>query len=177
MRIKRRLLVELINEEMMNVSEANSGVDPKTGRSWSISPMTGEKHWGGPAGKDVPEQENATAAIDNARNQRDDGLSFEDFARLVIDQLNLYDEWLSNASAEDVVAELTGNSQGMTQEDEDLAALIDRQAREMAGDLSGPDWEPGPGYDASDIGESETSEGTPLTEMPASWQQILRNVL
>ena len=150
MRIKRRLLVELINEEMMNVSEANSGVDPKTGRSWSISPMTGEKHWGGIADEDVEEQENATAAIDNARNQRDDGLSFEDFARLVIDQLNLYDEWLGNKSVEDVVANLVGTG------------------------TNSDDWEPGPGRDASGIGESETNDGTPLNEMPASWQQILR---
>jgi len=94
-------------------------------------------------------------AISGAQtHMRTDGMSFQDFAGLIVDKLNLYDEWLSNESVEDVVAELTGDSQEMTPEDKELSALIDRQAREMAGDLSGPDWEPGPGYDASGIGDS-----------------------
>ena len=158
MKLSRRQMRQMIIEEMGRIAEANTGIGPK-GRHWAQSPMTGEKHWGGIADEDVEEQENATAAIDNARNQRDDGLSFEDFARLVIDQLNLYDEWLGNTSVEDVVANLVG------------------------GGTDSDDWEPDTGYAVLDaargyeLDESETDEGTPLTEMPASWQQILRNVL
>ena len=90
-------------------------------------------------------------AISGAQtHMRTDGMSFQDFAGLIVDKLNLYDEWLSNSSVEDVVANLAG------------------------GGTDSDDWEPGPGYDASGIDESETNEGTPLSEMPASWQQILR---
>ena len=51
------------------------------------------------------------AAISHAVSLRDDGLSFVDFSGLIVDKLNLYDEWLENKSVDEVVEELTGASQ------------------------------------------------------------------
>jgi hypothetical protein len=61
MKLTKKSLSALIKEEL-NLFEANQGVDPKTGRSWSISPTTGQKHWGNvedkPPGQDpiTPDQ-------------------------------------------------------------------------------------------------------------------------
>jgi len=56
----------------------------------------------------VGEMRSQEAISGTQTHMRTDGLSFEDFTGLIVDKLNLYDEWLYNQSVEDVVAELTG---------------------------------------------------------------------
>ena len=53
------------------------------------------------------EQTRSREAISHSASQRDDGLSFVDFTGLIVDKLNLYDEWLSNKSVDAVVEELS----------------------------------------------------------------------
>ena len=46
MKLSKNDLRRFIMKEM-RILEANQGISPKTGRAWSISSMTGQKHWGG----------------------------------------------------------------------------------------------------------------------------------
>jgi|TARA_Y100000310_G_scaffold491_1_gene605 hypothetical protein len=41
-------------------------------------------------------------AISHAASQREDGMSFKDFAGIIVDRLNLYDEWLDGEDPKDV---------------------------------------------------------------------------
>ena len=55
------------------------------------------------------EEKRSEAAISHAASQRKDGLSFVDFTGLIVDRLNLYDEWLANKSVDEIVSSLGGN--------------------------------------------------------------------
>ena len=105
------------------------------------------------------EEMRSQEAISGAQtHMRKDGMSFQDFAGLIVDKLNLYDEWLSNSSVEDVVANLSDDGQSLTAWDAHVSEFGEPTEDEMSGGG----------------GLSETNDGTPLNEMPASWQQILR---
>jgi hypothetical protein len=89
MRITKKTLRTIIKEELSNLHSGDF-------REWE------EFHEG-------RDQE----AISHAKSMRSDNLNFQDFAGLIVDKLNLYDEWVENKSVEDVVADLTGGSQGI----------------------------------------------------------------
>ena len=51
--------------------ESNTGVDPKTGRPYAVSAMTGEKHWGSAVDAEIntetePQQEDMLTAVKEA---------------------------------------------------------------------------------------------------------------
>ena len=45
-------------------------------------------------------------AISHAKSMRSDNLNFQDFTGLIVDKLNLYDDWVENKSVDEVVDEL-----------------------------------------------------------------------
>ena len=55
------------------------------------------------------EIERSQEAIAHAKSMRTDGLSFEAFTGLIVDQLDLYDEWIGDISVKDVVKKLKGD--------------------------------------------------------------------
>ena len=73
-------------------------------------------------------------AISHAASQREDGMSFKDFAGIIGDRLNLYDEWLDGEDPEEVAGWYTraldpaeevdtdGDGRSDKQELEDIAA-------------------------------------------------------
>lgn len=50
MKLSRRQIRQIISEELTRVAESNTGITK--GRHWALSPMTGEKHWGGMASEE-----------------------------------------------------------------------------------------------------------------------------
>ncbi len=56
--------------------------------------------------KDPAERELSQQAIGHAGSTRDDGLSFEDFSGMIVDKLNLYDEWVTGKSPEEVIEQI-----------------------------------------------------------------------
>mgnify|MGYP005811907453 FL=1 len=59
------------------------------------------KEQGDPAERELSQQ-----AIGHASSTRDDGLSFEDFSGMIVDKLDLYDEWVAGRSPEEIVEDL-----------------------------------------------------------------------
>jgi hypothetical protein len=52
--------------------------------------------------KETAGETRSEEAISHAASQREDGMSFKDFAGIIVDRLNLYDEWLDSEDPEDV---------------------------------------------------------------------------
>jgi hypothetical protein len=94
--------------------ESNTGVDPKTGRPWSISSMTGEKHWGNLPSDDAARVKGGDGSVPIEMDQ--EANSDGDAYWVMVDDLVTS---LGNAASrvdgsDDEVYIMTGDAEGIT---------------------------------------------------------------